>query len=79
MLLNFCAWLVSQLNIERSVFSHQWENMGFTFVKFTYEELYQERKRSFFYIFALFLSLFCFALFVGLRPTTVAAARFAQP
>ena len=67
MLLNFCAWLVSQLNIERSVFSHQWENMGFTFVKFTYEELYQERKRSFFYIFALFLSLFCFALFVGLR------------
>ncbi|KAK8825595.1 hypothetical protein WA577_000768 [Blastocystis sp. JDR] len=66
-LLNFCAWLVSQLNIERSVFSHQWENMGFTFVKFTYEELYQERKRSFFYIFALFLSLFCFALFVGLR------------
>ena len=67
MVLNFCAWVANQLNIEESVFSYQWDNMGYTFVKFTYEELYQERRRSFVYIFSLFLCLFCFTLFIGLR------------
>lgn len=64
---NFFAWLVSRLNIESSVLSNQWDNMGYTFVKFTFEELYHERKQSFIYLFSLFALLFCFVLFVGLR------------
>lgn len=66
-IINFVAWLVSTLHIESSVLSQQWENMGFTFVKFTYEELYQDRTRSFFWLFATMTCLFCFVLFLGLR------------
>lgn len=65
--LNFIAWLVSTLHIESSVLSQQWENMGFTFVKFTYEKLYQDRRRGFFWIFTIMISLLFFVLFLGLR------------
>lgn len=41
--------------------------MGYTFVKFTYEELFHEKKSSFFFMFSLFVTLFCFVLFLGLQ------------
>ena len=69
--LNFIAWLASQFNHETGILSHQWENMGYTFVKFTYEQLYQERKRSFAYIISIMLLVLLFFVFLGLRVDTV--------
>ena len=66
-LLNFVAWLANQLHIEKGILSHQWENMGYTFVKFTYERLYQERKRSFAYMMSVMVFLLLFFVFLGLR------------
>ena len=66
-ILNFIAWLASQFNVETGILAHQWENMGYTFVKFTYEQLYQERKRSFAYIISIMLLVLLFFVFLGLR------------
>ena len=50
-----------------NILSSQWENMGFTFVKYTYEQLYGQRKRSFLYMLFMSVLLFLFFVFLGLR------------
>ena len=50
-----------------NILASQWENMGFTLVKYTYEQLYGQRKRSFLYMLFMSILLFLFFVFLGLR------------
>lgn len=65
--MNLFAWIVEQLNITSSVLTGQWDNMGYTFVKVIYEDLFLERRRSFAYILVVIVSLFSFVLFLCLK------------